>query len=283
MATQIRTTLRLFRRTFSIKRPALLACVAVGLFLCVTPMLAQTPDCSKLEAVKAKTYGFHPTDLSKAQQTAKSGELDGFWNETKSEHADGIKCLQQMILAEKADTFFLFDAASLLYSLDHSPESLAAITQGVNGSDLKELQIPEYIRMLLRLGRDGVDIGPLAAKYLYYPKVDAFVPQHSMQMNREMGVMLLYGSMPSEAVDRYLIPELSSKTDYVRSTAALFLAMNMTPDDFRALRQLKLTVSSAGNSEANWLHFKTGANSSGRACGAFTRSSTRHAPPNSKI
>lgn len=241
MDARIGDALRMFlRRIFDWRRTHLAGMVA-ALFLCAVPTFAQAPDCSKLAAMKAKTYGFHPSDLSDAQQTTKSTELDRFWDEAKSEQANGIICLQQMIVAEKTDTFFLFDAPSLLYSLDHSPESLAAIAKGLSGSDLKDLQIPDYIRILLRLNRDGVDIGPLAAKYLYFPKVDAFVPQHSMKLDRAMGVMLLYGSMPSETVDRYLIPELSAKPDYVRSTAALFLAMNMTPEDFRALRALKLS------------------------------------------
>jgi hypothetical protein len=241
MDARIGSSSRVFlRRAFNLRRVHLAYAVA-ALFPCAISTSAQAPDCSKLAAAKASTYGFHPTDLNSAQQSAKSVELDRFWNAAKSDHNNGIKCLQQMILAERTDTFFLFDAASLLYSLDHSPESVSAIAQGLNGSDLKDLQIPDYIRMLLRLNRDGVDMGPLAAKYLYFPKVDAFVPQHSMQLNREMGVMLLYGSMPSEAVDRFLIPELAAKPDYVRSTAALFLAMNMTPEDFRALRELKLT------------------------------------------
>jgi hypothetical protein len=240
MNARIAYDLRAFLRRLSNLRRAHLACAVAAVLVCAIPVCAQTTDCSKLAATKTSTYGFHPTDLSNAQQTAKSAQLDLFWNSVKSEQASGIKCLQQMIVAEKTDTFFLFDAGSLLYSLDHSPESLAAITQGINGSDLKDLQIPDYIRMLLRLNRDGVDIGPLAAKYLYFPKVDSFVPQHSMQLTRKMGVTLLYGSMSSEAADRYLIPALSAEPEYVRSAAALFLAMNMTPEDFRALRALKL-------------------------------------------
>jgi len=232
---------RIFRRSMYGVRRAHLACVAVALSLCTILTLAQAPECSKLATMKASTYGFHPTDLNQAQQLAKSAEMDRFWDAAKSDHANGIKCLQQMILAEKTDTSFLFDASSLLYSLDHSPESLTAITQGLSGSDLTDLQIPDYIRMLLRLNRDGVDIGPLAGKSLSYPKVDALVLQHSMQLEREMGGMLLYGSMSSERADQYLIPALSARTDYVRSTAALLLAMNMTAEDFRALRALRLS------------------------------------------
>ncbi len=190
--------------------------------------------------MKTRTYGFHPIDLNDAQQTAKSAEMDRFWEATKKRGPDGVQCLRQMIVAEKTDSFFLFDASELLYSLDESPESISAIAQGFPEWDLKDVQIPEYIRTALRLSRDGVDISPLASKYLYFPKVDAYVPQHSLKLGRELGVILLFGSIAPSKVDAILIPALTAEQDYVRSTAALFLAMNMTPDDFRALRGLRL-------------------------------------------
>jgi hypothetical protein len=91
------------------------------------------------------------------------------------------------------------------------------------------------------LSRDGVDTGPLAAKYLYYPKVDAYLPIHSMTLDRNLGAIILYGCMPPDRVDQYLVPALTAQQGYVRSTAALILAMNMTPADFKALRAVKLS------------------------------------------
>ncbi len=205
------------------------------------PVYAQSADCAALASAKAAAYGFHPTDLNHAQQIAKSDEMDRFWAAAKSEGPKGIKCLRDMILAEKSDTFFLYDASSLLYSLDQSPESLHAIAQALAGADLKDIAILDYIRFVLHLNRNGVDVGPLAVKYLYYPKVDAYVPQHSMTLDRTLGGIILFGSLAPNKVDTYLIPALSADQDYVRSTAALILALNMTPDDFRALRTLHLS------------------------------------------
>ncbi|HEV3219198.1 MAG TPA: hypothetical protein VGZ48_05470 [Candidatus Acidoferrales bacterium] len=210
----------------------------------VVPRVAadtQSAECASLAASKTSVYGFHPTDLQKNQQTAKSAQLDKFWSEVRADGPAGVSCLREMILAEKTDTFFLFDASHLLYSLDKSPESLNAIVKGVGGADLKDLQIPDYVEFLLLLSRDGVDTGPLAAKYLYYPKVDAYLPIHSMTLDRNLGAIILYGCMPPDRVDQYLVPALTAQQGYVRSTAALILAMNMTPADFKALRAVKLS------------------------------------------
>src|ERR1022692_2151840 len=126
---------RIFRPSMYGVRRAHLACVAVALSLCMILTLAQAPECSKLATMKASTYGFHPTDLNQAQQLAKSSEMDRFWAAAKSDHANGIQCSQQMILAEKRDKPFLFDASSWLYSLDNSPENLNAITPGLSCPD----------------------------------------------------------------------------------------------------------------------------------------------------
>ena len=67
------------------------------------------------------------------------------------------------------------------------------------------------------------------------------MPQHAMKLDRESGAIILFGSMPPEKADVILIPAVTAQQDYVRSAAALLLAMNMTPQDFQSLRSLRLT------------------------------------------
>lgn len=64
------------------------------------------------------------------------------------------------------------------------------------------------------------------------------MPQHAMKLDRLTGSIILFGSMPPEHTDKYLIPLLNAKESYVRETAALLLAFNMTGDSFRALAGL---------------------------------------------
>ena len=196
---------------------------------------AQDTHCAELKAAKARVYGFHPTDLNQDQQNKKSAEMDVFWDLAKAQGPNGASCVREMILAEKNDSFFQYDASSLLYTLDRSADSLNAILQGISSAELKDINPVEYVRFLLRLSREGMDIGPLAGKYLAFPKVEAYVPQHAMTLYRQYGAIILYGSMTPAKVDEYLIPALAAKEDYVRYTVAVMLAMNMTRQDFQVL------------------------------------------------
>ncbi|HKS76010.1 MAG TPA: hypothetical protein VJQ82_22550, partial [Terriglobales bacterium] len=124
---------------------------------------------------------------------------------------------------------------SLLYSLDQSETSTSIVVDSLKQADMAEIEPAGYLRLLLRLSNAGVDIGPLARRYLEYSRVDTFVPQHSMDLDRDMGALLVYTSMPPEKEDAYLVAALSSKERYARATAALLLALNMTEESFKAL------------------------------------------------
>ena len=165
---------------------------------------AQGQACADLETAKRSTYGFRPSKLNANQRKEKSDAMDGFWALVKTRGAAGTNCLRDMLLTEKADGYFVFDASSLLYSLDSSPASLAAISQGLALTNLDDVDILSYVQILVRLSQANVDIGPLADKYLSYPNVETYVPQHAMKLDRESGALILYGSMSPVSLDKYL-------------------------------------------------------------------------------
>ncbi len=205
------------------------------LLVCL-PLLAQKPDpCAAINAAKAKTYGFVPGKLTPKERQAKSVQMDSFWRLAGTDKPTGVQCLRALLNGEKRDGFFLFDGASLLYSLDQSPESAKVVVASLERADMAEVEPSGYLRLLLGLSNAGVDIGPLAARYLQYPTVKTFIPQHAMDLDRDMGGILLYGSMAPEQEDSYLIAALADKEAYARSTAALLLALNMTEASLKAL------------------------------------------------
>jgi hypothetical protein len=161
--------------------------------------------------------------------------MDSFWRLAGEDKPAGAECLRSLLTAEKQDGFFLFDGASLLYTLDTTDASTRVVVASLQRADMAETEKAGYLRLLLRLSNAGVDIGPLAARYLQYPEVKTFIPQHSMDLDRDMGALLLYGSMPAEQEDSNLIAALGDKETYARSTAALLLALNMTEASFKAL------------------------------------------------
>ena len=207
-------------------------------FLLVWPALVwgqKADSCAEINAAKVKTYGLQPSQLTDKQRQVKSVQMDAFWRLVGEDKATGMPCLEHLLKAEKHDGFFLFDGASLLYSLDPSQESMSIVVDSLKRADMAEIEPAGYLRLLLKMSNAGVDIGPLAGRYLEFPKVDTFVPQHSMDLDRDMGALLVYTSMPSEKEDAYLVPALSSQERYARATAALLLALNMTEESFKAL------------------------------------------------
>jgi hypothetical protein len=199
---------------------------------------AQNP-CSAIQIAKQTTYGFRPTQLDEEGRKKKSAQMDEFWNLVKGQGNNGVTCLQDLLATEKGDGFFLFDGSSLLYTLDHSEASTRVILAALDRADLDEIDLGGYLQLLLQLSKSGIDIGPLAARYLERPNVTAIVPQHAMTVDRDIGALLLYGSMPPDRADRYLITALSDEEPYARATAARILAVSMTQESFKALSNFK--------------------------------------------
>jgi hypothetical protein len=209
--------------------------VVLMLLVCL-PALGQKQDpCAAISAAKVKTYGFRPNKLTVKERQLKSVQMDSFWRMAEGDKLAGAECLRGLLTAEKEDGFFLFDGASLLYDMDSSEASSKVVVASLERADMSEIEPSGYVRLLLRLSNAGVDIGPLASRYLEYPEVKTYIPQHAMDLDRDMGGLLLYGSMSPEQEDSYLIAALGDKESYARSTAALLLALNMTEASLKAL------------------------------------------------
>jgi hypothetical protein len=231
----------------------------VGLVLlgCL-PLLAQKADsCAAIRAAKAKTYGFSPSRLADKPRQAKAVQMDSFWRLVGQDKTAGAECLRGLLIAEKQDGFFLFDGASLLYSLDQSEDSTRVVVSSLGKADMAEIEPAGYLRLLLRMSNAGVDIGPLAGRYLEYPQVKTYVPQHAMDLDRDMGALLLYGSMAAEKEDSYLIAALNDKERYARATAALLLALNMTEESLKALSTFSGWADVAEDSKKVILSYRT--------------------------
>jgi hypothetical protein len=195
---------------------------------------AQSAQCVELDRARAQTYGFSPPKLSDAERKSKSDVMDGFWNKVKSAGPTGTQCLQEMLRGNRTDSFFLFDGSALLMSLDQSPASMQVIAGALEHTDLAEVQPSSYVRLSLALSQKGVDIGTLAEKYMRYPKVDDYLPQHAMTLDRTDGALILYGSMDPEAAEKDLEKLASEKDGVGRRAALVALAMNATEASFRA-------------------------------------------------
>ena len=194
--------------------------------------------CAQLQQEKTTIYGFHPSQISGKEQKDKSAQMDEFWKSVKSQGQPGVECLKQLIMTEQQDGFFVFDAASLLLSLDQSPASLDVARVGISKTNLKDVDSSAYIRNTLFLFHKGLEITPLVEHYMTAPEVKGFVPQHAMTLDRETGAFFLYGSMPSASADESLIRMLNSKESSTRTAAAVLLSISLTNDSFKALKTI---------------------------------------------
>jgi hypothetical protein len=197
--------------------------------------------CAELQKDKSTIYGFHPAQISRKEQDAKSSQMDQFWKSIKSQGPQGMDCLKQLIVAEQQDGFFAFDAASLLLSLDTSTTSLEVASSGIAKADLKDLDSSSYIRTTLFLLHRGMDITPLVEHYMTAPEVKGFVPQHAMTLDRETGAIFMYGSMPSSSADQSLIRMLSSKESATKNASVALLSLSLTEDSFKVIKAVDRT------------------------------------------
>jgi hypothetical protein len=213
----------------------LLLCGVANLALAPTPAAATA--CADLEAAKKATYGFRPSQLTPEAKEAKLRELDAFWARVKARGPDGITCLQSMIAADTIDGYFAMNAAALLARLDCSPAGLAAVELGLSRTDLDEIDIAQYVRLVVGLGREGRDVEMLARRYLRHPNVDTRVAQHGgMLLDRDGGGVIMYGSLPPAVADRHLIAALKLPEPHARATAAKLLAVSLSAPALTALK-----------------------------------------------
>ena len=206
---------------------------------CALPLPASPPGtpstCDSLRAEKSKTYGFRLSRLNEEQIAAKSKELDAFWKLVQAAGPQGVSCIRSLLAEEKTDHAFQFDAASMLFPEDHSPETLNLIRDSLAQTDFQESDPANYLTLALALGQTGVDIRPLAAKLLLYPNAVIHISDHDLDLDSDTAALFLYGPMePSEAASA-LISLLQAPQPFVRDAAAHLLAEQMTGESFRAL------------------------------------------------
>lgn len=215
-------------------------------FACLSGLsvrIAYGQSCDKLNSLRSSTYNFHPAKLSSAERNTKSREMDSFWTAVKEAGPRGIPCLKQMLDDTQNDPYFVFDGSSLLLSLAQDHDSFLLVQRVLPKTSLDDVDIASYVRLVLHLSIKGADIGPLAHKYLIYPNVDTYLPEHgAMKLDRLAGATLLYGSMPPDEADKDLSDVVKDEKSPSRDVAAEVLALNMTDASFRFMKSNATTI-----------------------------------------
>lgn len=196
---------------------------------------AEPTPCESIRAAKSKVYGYHIAQLTEEQIDAKSKELDAFWKQVQNAGPDGVSCIRDLLAEEKTDHVFQFDAASMLFPADHSPETLNLIRDSLRQADFQESDPANYLTLAMDLQQAGADVRPLAARLLLYPNATIHISEHQMDLDSDTAALFLYGSMDPAQATSALIRLLDAKQLFVRAAAAHLLAEQMNEDSFRAL------------------------------------------------
>lgn len=193
------------------------------------------PTCADIRAAKSKTYGFNLTQLNEDQIAAKTTELANFWKQVQTAGPEGVTCIRALLTEEKTDHIFQFDAATMLFPADHSPETQNLIRDSLAQADFQQSDPANYLILAFSLGQAGVDIRPLAAKLLLYPNAVIHISEHDLDLDSDTAALFLYGSMDPSQADSALVALLDAPQPFVRSAAAHLLAEQMTDESFRVL------------------------------------------------
>lgn len=193
--------------------------------------------CDRLLEAKQSAYGFAPASLSRLEKTAKIPGLDRFWNLAKSDARQSIACLQGMLEKDRKDSFFLFDASELLFSLDKSAQSAQIVAEALSHVDLDDIKPYDYVALAIEVSKAGADISSAAMHFARSPKVDDYTQASGVRMNREQGVVALFGRLPT-AVSVTSARALYQSGDVVGAPYGLLvLSLALAPDALAAVRQ----------------------------------------------
>lgn len=185
--------------------------------------------CEQMHQLKEKYYGFTPRHFTEKELDAKSADLDKFWNYAKANKTEAILCLKDMILAEKNDTYFSFDASSLLLQLDDKEQYLDVVAEGIKKANLNELQLESYLRICLFLGKKGKDIRGLTEKLIREPNAHVYLVEHVITLSAAEASLFLYNTMSTSTAEESLINIIEHGNSTGKANAAIVLEILSTP------------------------------------------------------
>ena len=198
------------------------------LFLLLSYISIAQTTCDSLTLLKKSVYGFKPSELSDSLKNLKSEELDIFWKTARNNPTDASKCLQSLIETETKDSYFCFDASSLLLRLDTSTQYLPTVIAGIKKCNLEDLQLSAYLQICFYLGYKGQDIGELTTNLISIPNARIFLSNHFLTLNAIDASIFLFNIMPVGKSEETLISAIKNGNPIAQHNAAVVLNLLST-------------------------------------------------------
>ena len=185
--------------------------------------------CDSLILLKKQLYGFKPSELSDSLKDLKATELNIFWNTAHNNPPDGAKCLEAMIKNETRDSYFCFDASSLLVRLDSTDRYLPTVIEGLKKCRLEDLQLSSYLEICFYLGYKKQDIAELTTMLLSVPGAQVFLAEHFITLSAIDASIFLLNEMPIASAENMLSAAILNGNTTAAHNAAV--ALNLLATD----------------------------------------------------
>jgi hypothetical protein len=193
------------------------------LFILISYTSFSQTTCDSLNLTKKKVYGFKPSQISDSLQQLKSDEMDVFWKIARNNSTDAAPCLQSLIENEHADSYFCFDASSLLLRLDTTGKYWPTVISGLKKCDLEDLQLSSYLEICFYLGYKKQDIGELAKNLISVPNAKIFLSNHFLTLNAIYASIFLFNMMPVSTAEKVLSGTIRNGNPTAKHNAAVVL------------------------------------------------------------
>jgi hypothetical protein len=172
---------------------------------------------------KERVYGFKPNQLNDSLKSLKSKELDNFWTLSKSNKRESALCIKELIETEKADSYFCFDASSLLLSLDTSTLYHSVVLKGLNKTNLEDIQLSSFLRIAYFLAYKGQNINQLTTKLISIPNAKVYLSDHFITLNAIDAGIFLLNIMGEKNAEKTLITAIENGNSVAQHNAAVLL------------------------------------------------------------
>jgi hypothetical protein len=203
-----------------------------------TNLLSFSQTCDSLQLLKKKVYGFKPSELTDTLKSLKNNDLDQFWKTARNNPKEAAPCLKALIDNETADSYFCFDASSLLIRLDSTNTYLPTVINGLKKCELNDLQLSSYLEICFYLNYKKQDITELATKLISVPDAKIFLSNHFLTLSAIDASIFLFNNMQTETAEKTLTAAISNGNSTAKHNAAVLLNLMGTDTGDQFLNSL---------------------------------------------
>jgi hypothetical protein len=202
--------------------------ILVFIILLLSSISFSQTTCDSLLLLKKKVYGFRPSELTDTLKSLKNKDLDLFWKTAHNNPTVAKPCLKTLIENETIDSYFCFDASSLLVKLDSTDTYLPTVINGLKKCNLNDLQLSTYLEICFYLNYKKQDITELATKLISVPDAEIFLSNHFITLNAIDASIFLFNNMPPETAEKTLLSAISNGNSTAKHNAAILLNLLAT-------------------------------------------------------